>query len=48
MWLQRIHFQNQGMDEARVGIQVQRFDQKREQSGNLIMHQFEEAQPDEE
>src|SRR4029077_13508907 len=45
MRLQRIDFQNQGMDEPRVGIQMKRFDQKRKQSGNLGMHQLEEAQP---
>src|SRR6185295_471262 len=45
MGLQRIDFQNQAMNEARVGIQMKGFDQKRKQSGNLSMHQLEEAQP---
>jgi hypothetical protein len=36
------------MDEARVGIQMKRFNQKREQSGNLSMYQFQKAQPEEE
>jgi len=46
--LKRIHLQNQRVNEARVGIQMKRFDQKREQGGNLGMHQLEEAQPEEE
>src|SRR3989475_6898897 len=42
--LQRFHLQNQAVEDARVGIQMEGFQESGEEGGDIGMHQFEQAQ----
>ena len=46
--LQRVHLQNQTVEDARVGIQMESFQEMGEEGGDIGMHQFEQAQADDE
>jgi hypothetical protein len=46
MRLQRVHLQNQTAEDARVGIQMEGFQEMGEEGGDIGMHQFEQAQAD--
>ena len=47
MGLERIHLENQGVNDVGIRIQMKRLNREREQRGNFSMDQFEESQADE-
>ena len=44
--LERVHLQNQAVEDARVGIQMEGFQEMGEEGGDIGMHQLEQAQAD--
>ncbi len=48
MWLQRIHPEDECMDQTRMDIQAERFDRERKEGRGLGMHQPKEACADQE
>ena len=47
MGLERIHLENQGVNDVGIHIQMKRLNREREQRGNFSMDQLEEPQADE-